>query len=568
VIAAAPGTSSDAAAIQSVLAAVKSIDAKVDRVERSGQEMNAKVDKVGGEVAEVKDAVEQSNKRLRFFSVTDEGMVGREVLETTSVCQFLDLLPSITTPSATALQQALAAVPAASLQCFFQPKQLSETDLQPHATAVLDVLTKQLNTSGHMVHHETANSGYLTHPEARIDNIWTLGSVMVWSELVLVLELKSDLHSTSNYHVAIGQLVSRMEDLLVQQPDRKMAVGIALGCEGYDVWVFVRGVLCHAKGHTGIQTGWDMLAALLAATPQQLGYQAPVILPSSVDNKMFDQFHVLQHGSIRQSWVFRAIYHPPLASSTEDVVFKVMPMDDSGNEERMLQLLQAKGVASGIPSIVKSGTLQLARDPNKPETWKYLAMRPLGEHLRSTDPVQRIASCFRDVAQVMLEAYMRADVLHRDISHGNIVVHGGRGYLVDWHIAEERVNITRAHKVTGTMLYCSIRSHDEGHVHEVYDDIESLYYVLVAVLTGEKLHWGHGTEISMRAMKYEALMDDGVFKERVARRIAHTNPVERGKAEAMLGALREMVMPLHGRLSVDSPSAMLQQVIALFGKVA
>ena len=32
-------------------------------------------------------------------------------------------------------------------------------------------------------------------------------------------------------------------------------------------------------------------------------------------------------------------------------------------------------------------------------------------------------------------AYFNADVLHRDISAGNIIIHEGKGLLIDWDLA-------------------------------------------------------------------------------------------------------------------------------------
>ncbi|TFY69239.1 hypothetical protein EVG20_g3229 [Dentipellis fragilis] len=83
------------------------------------------------------------------------------------------------------------------------------------------------------------------------------------------------------------------------------------------------------------------------------------------------------------------------------------------------------------------------------------------------------------------EAYSRADILHRDVSGGNVLItEKGRGVLIDWDLSKDvaAVNTTQRYWRTGTWRYMSIailRKRPMKTVHEHSDDLESIFWLLV-----------------------------------------------------------------------------------------
>ncbi|KAF5376768.1 hypothetical protein D9757_003152 [Collybiopsis confluens] len=79
------------------------------------------------------------------------------------------------------------------------------------------------------------------------------------------------------------------------------------------------------------------------------------------------------------------------------------------------------------------------------------------------------------------DACSKAKLLHRDISSGNIIIHEGDGYLIDWERAkglDDRE--VRANERTGTWQFLSIRLLQNPRLpHLIRDDLESFIYVVI-----------------------------------------------------------------------------------------
>ncbi|KIM57316.1 hypothetical protein SCLCIDRAFT_89215, partial [Scleroderma citrinum Foug A] len=79
------------------------------------------------------------------------------------------------------------------------------------------------------------------------------------------------------------------------------------------------------------------------------------------------------------------------------------------------------------------------------------------------------------------EAAYAVGYLHRDLSPGNIIIIGGRGYLIDWDFAkstktEAPCRITR----TGTWPFMSTNLvEDASAAHTFQDDLESSLWLLL-----------------------------------------------------------------------------------------
>ncbi|KAH9960896.1 hypothetical protein BC827DRAFT_1097620, partial [Russula dissimulans] len=83
-------------------------------------------------------------------------------------------------------------------------------------------------------------------------------------------------------------------------------------------------------------------------------------------------------------------------------------------------------------------------------------------------------------------AYEKAQILHRDVSAGNILIaDDGSGMLIDWDLSKKVIKDVdekaRSHSRTGTWQFISISRlcDPSSRPHEVSDDLESFFWVLL-----------------------------------------------------------------------------------------
>ncbi|KAJ2327122.1 hypothetical protein GGI00_004550 [Coemansia sp. RSA 2681] len=182
----------------------------------------------------------------------------------------------------------------------------------------------------------------------------------------------------------------------------------------------------------------------------------------------------------------------------------------------------------GIPHIYASGILAKNVDGYRLE---FLVMEDCGEpivgyfaKLRETKMpadkfAQAVKCCVESVMQTLVEA-RHVSVLHRDISAGNIAIKNGRAYVIDWGYAKllcppnEPLNTATATRLeeggsykdgfakrwemdwdeviatetakdpfTGTSLYMSIQVLLQAPQRSIFNDLESLFYVVLDALS-------------------------------------------------------------------------------------
>jgi serine/threonine protein kinase len=130
------------------------------------------------------------------------------------------------------------------------------------------------------------------------------------------------------------------------------------------------------------------------------------------------------------------------------------------------------------------------------------------------------------------QLYTKANILHRDISLNNIMIHihGKHGFLIDLDYAVER-NVNREpqspHR-TGTLPFMSInileKGHEENFAAGYRDDIESFFYVFLWICcTWEKpgnrkrdqplKSWLGGDLLKIGALKARVMTDEKRFKD-------------------------------------------------------
>ncbi|KAG2047885.1 hypothetical protein BDR06DRAFT_840222, partial [Suillus hirtellus] len=74
------------------------------------------------------------------------------------------------------------------------------------------------------------------------------------------------------------------------------------------------------------------------------------------------------------------------------------------------------------------------------------------------------------------DTYHKAGILHQDLSAGNVVIHDGKGILIDWNLSK-LINIKGARQQF--MSAHLVKNKDT--THDVKDDLESSLYVVLWV---------------------------------------------------------------------------------------
>ncbi|KAH9953895.1 hypothetical protein BC827DRAFT_1379725 [Russula dissimulans] len=119
-----------------------------------------------------------------------------------------------------------------------------------------------------------------------------------------------------------------------------------------------------------------------------------------------------------------------------------------------------------------------------------LVLKTLGRPLNTFRSTRQLCEVIRDAIEAHTAAYEKAQILHRDVSAGNILIaDDGSGMLIDWDLSKKVIKDVdreaRSHSRTGTWQFISIsRLRDPStRPHEVSDDLESFFWVLLYEVT-------------------------------------------------------------------------------------
>ncbi|KAK7692048.1 hypothetical protein QCA50_005453 [Cerrena zonata] len=132
---------------------------------------------------------------------------------------------------------------------------------------------------------------------------------------------------------------------------------------------------------------------------------------------------------------------------------------------------------------------------------------PLASAVSSKEAVQAI----RDVLQVIKIAYYECGLLHCDISTGNIMIgKNDRGVLNDWDHALKLALKNLPHPTrTGTWQFSSVSLlTGEGQEHEIQDDVESCFWVLLYIAFHYFKHDGPTFDLDF-FYEYRSFNDEG-----------------------------------------------------------
>jgi len=402
-----------------------------------------------------------------------------------------------------------------------------EQAIQTRYTALLPHLLSRLRSPLHF--HDTHVRNYLTLPTGKIDVTFTASGSVLWSDVVTLGEFKPSLRSTTAYNEAVGQVIQRCQDIFDQQPQRSFVVAMVMDATNIDV-LHVSKPAPFRLVHTGRlpfalsmeSAGFLTLCRILSAPMDRLGFVAPTV-PAPFDladarGKVTNFLPLRAHSlSERTSAVYRASCSR--WKNRQLVVKFSPPSDNAAHEATILSHLHV--VASecmpcplSIPRVLASGPLPRPHD----HFHHFLLMEPFGRHLGmgSDEPIEILCRVFSDVCDAMEYAFLKLNLLHRDISYGNIVMIDRpqlQGVLIDWHVASEVQQEAHRDRITGTPLFTAHRLHFPNHAHSLQDDLESLLYVLLHVATNGCLPWARSSHKEMDAMKHWHLTQDAPFEQ-------------------------------------------------------
>ena len=171
--------------------------------------------------------------------------------------------------------------------------------------------------------------------------------------------------------------------------------------------------------------------------------------------------------------------------------------------------------------------------------FRYIVIKPYGQHLESRHGLRVILIALRDVAQTMKSSNTN-NILHCDIKPSNIILHENHGYLIDWDTAKRR-DFPEAKELSATIAFCPLAvwlfffspvnymysilqdsfnlkapvfqvsdslTTQKSHEYTIDDDVESLFYTLMDILCDGRLIWTKAltvedVDVHKRLMIYE-----------------------------------------------------------------
>lgn len=443
-----------------------------------------------------------------------------------------------------------------------QPIQSSYTALFPH-------LLSQLRSSLHF--HDTHLRNYLTLPTGKIDATFTASGAVLWSDVVTLAEFKPSLvRSTPAYQEAVGQVIQRCQDIFDQQPQRTFVVAMVMDAGHIDVMHVSKPTLFRLV-HTGRlpfalsadSAGFGALCRLLAAPLDRLGFIAAVVpAPFELQSPRGTVSSFLPLRAVSLSHRTSAVYR---ASCTrwkgQDLVVKFAPSGGANAAYEATMLSQLHVVATSavpippsIPRVLACGPLPKPHD----HFHHFLLMQPFGRHLGMgcDEPAGVLCRVLVDVCDAMEYAFCQLDLLHRDISYGNIVLVDNplQGVLIDWHVASQRQADAHKDRITGTPLFTAHQLFFPGHAHSLLDDLESLLYVLLHIASNGRLPWAHSPHKAMDAIKFWHLAKEAPFDELLSRCTEALRPLIR-QLRSLLFVGEVAVTPASASVSLPASSS-------------
>ncbi|KAJ2464221.1 hypothetical protein GGI03_003365 [Coemansia sp. RSA 2337] len=359
----------------------------------------------------------------------------------------------------------------------------------------------------------------------------------------LILEAKGDMSRDKAYERHLGQLADYALELKTVQPMRKFVPVLFLyGCQldlvvfthgGYyftcigttlyedenergifdimarhtlrDLWFILTLPLCEFGQIVNSLSMPDYAQLNTTTTPASL---VPFLTSRGSDLQGIKELYFKAHITGRSTYLFHASYEG------KEVVFKLTWLRTNRLPEGAVYKVLEDGNVPNLPKIFASGILVKDFCGHRLE---YLVIEYCGEsivgHIRNmrkngafaSEVADMVKLCTRSVMHT-LAAALRSNVLHRDVSPGNITTDGARVFVIDWGCAKLTAlpstsqaadmlsrwgfdssgvvgKESKKDPFTGTQMYMSIPTLFKISKRGVFNEIESLFYVVLDSLS-------------------------------------------------------------------------------------
>ncbi|KAH8915312.1 hypothetical protein BT69DRAFT_1251802 [Atractiella rhizophila] len=159
-----------------------------------------------------------------------------------------------------------------------------------------------------------------------------------------------------------------------------------------------------------------------------------------------------------------------------------------GDVYEILRLKQVRNIATVIchGDVDDQNRFQFAEGEGGRKLRHYrIVLEEVGEPLNRFKSTWELVKVMSDAFTAHRDAFEKAEILHRDVSFGNILlIRSGdeaRGLLIDWEFSKVKDRVdARAPERTGTFQFLSLRLlKDHRSTHLASDDIQSFLHVLV-----------------------------------------------------------------------------------------
>ncbi|KAG5180039.1 hypothetical protein JKP88DRAFT_247123 [Tribonema minus] len=347
------------------------------------------------------------------------------------------------------------------------------------------------------------------------DMVLSLSDKALWASFVSPLQL-----SVYDENSAVGQMAATFDTVCYKQPHREFMVGAYLNP--------VRGVvelirmMRQESGMTTIRSGripfewsasnkgFQALAAFITSPPAALGYNLTVIpralkLHDGRELKGFTPLAYVDHDGCPVTAVYQTHLQDKETGEWQTVALKIAPEALAENEPMYLHILNGHGMKH-IPQVLGHG-----RMPDGDDVMAYLVTSPVGHHIGKGADHRLILQVDRDVASVIGAM--------EDISPCNVIIHSGRGILIDFHAA---ISISKTPRVGGKYVYNALSLHygfwsgEVARCHCTATDLESLFYTLLHFASGGgAVRWRHMGDLTMQGTKWASMTNQALWQAKV-----------------------------------------------------
>ncbi|KAI9005287.1 hypothetical protein BC832DRAFT_480594 [Gaertneriomyces semiglobifer] len=239
---------------------------------------------------------------------------------------------------------------------------------------------------------------FLKDPIGKIDFTILDGPASLWAHVVSVIEVSDDLSDSTKYRRALGQLLSRFQEVFRQQPDREFVLGAVVGPEHVEVVWQNKSYHKKRSGLIGLSffaqnDGTRLLLGLLKSQKHRLGYISPFTSTPWTLKTPVGIFTGL--GILRRSPAGRGSTVLSGTLTTEEAILKIVPAGDEWGD-REAEVLQFLADVEHIPKLRCAGDF----DGDQ----RFIITTPVGRHLEANVGLSLCAQAFADAASALDKA--------------------------------------------------------------------------------------------------------------------------------------------------------------------